>query len=66
MLIYGGIANEESIYDKFITYFCDNLSHQLENWPNIFEKLSNPHYDYNLYLYGKLLKELEKTLEQKY
>lgn len=63
-LIYGGITDAGAIWDKFATNFYDDLPHQLRNWPNIPEHLTNPHHDYGLYLLNELLKELGKNLEQ--
>ena len=62
-LVYRGITDTIAISDKFANHFCDDLSHQLQDWPNIPEDLTNPHYDYGLYLLSKLLKKSRKTLE---
>ena len=62
-LIYGGITDAVIIWDKFVTHFCDNLPHQLHNWPDILNELTNPHHDYGLYLFGELLKESGKSLK---
>lgn len=64
MLVYRGITDAIIIRDKFANHFYDNLSYQLQNWPNISENLTNPHHDYDLYLFSKLLKKLRKILEQ--
>ena len=63
-LVHGGITDAIAIWDKFANHFCDDLPHQLQDWPNIPEDLTNPHYDYGLYLLSELLKESGKTLEQ--
>ena len=64
LLIHGEITDAGAIWNTFATYFCYDLPHQLQNWPNIPEDLTNPHYDYGLYLLGELLKESGKTLDQ--
>ena len=64
LLIYGEIIDVAAIGDTFVTHFCDDLPHQLWNWPNILKHLTNPHYDYGLYLFHQLLKESGKTLDQ--
>ena len=62
--IHGEITDAGAIWDKFATNFCDDLPHQLQNWLNIPEHLTNPHHDYGLYLLNELLKESGKNLEQ--
>ena len=63
-LIHGEITDAAAIWDTFAIHFCDNLPYQLWNWPKIPEHLTNPHHNYGLYLLGKLLKKLGKTLDQ--
>ena len=63
-LVYGGITDAIAIWDKFADHFCNNLFHQLRDWPNIPKDLTNPNHDYGLYLLSELLKESGKTLEQ--
>ena len=63
-LIHGEITDTAAIWDLFTIHFCDDLPHQLRNWPNIPEHPTNPHHDYGLYLLGELLKESGKTLDQ--
>lgn len=43
LLVHGGITNAVAIWVQFAHRFCDDLPHQLENWPNIPEDLPDPH-----------------------
>ena len=64
LLVYGRITNGITIWDKFTNYFCDGLPHQLQDWPNISEDLTNPYYDYGLYFFSELLKKSGERLKQ--
>ena len=46
------------------TIFVTDLSHQLRDWPNIPEDLTNPNHDYGLNLLSELLRESGKTIGQ--
>lgn len=63
LLIHRKITDANAIWNIFATDFCNNLSYQLKNQPNIPENMTNPYYNYNLYLFGKLLKESRKILD---
>lgn len=60
LLIHGRIT---IIQNKFANNFCDNLLYQLQNWPNIFEHVTNLYHHYDLYLFNKLLQKSKKTFE---
>lgn len=62
-LVHREITDTIAIWDKFANYFCDDLPYQLHDWPNKPEDLTNPHYDYSLYLFFELLKESGKTFK---
>ena len=63
-MVHGEITDKIRIWDKFANHFCDDLSHQFQDWPNIPQDLTNLYYYYGLYLLSKLLKKSGKMLEQ--
>lgn len=56
-------ADPLEIWDRYRSSFCDDLYHRLTNTPSLFPlPLSNPHYDYSLWLIGQGLTDLQRSL----
>ena len=61
-LVHGDITDPIALWHQFRVHICDDLSYRLQTLSGPVPAISDPQYDYGLFLLQQNLEEFEKTL----